>query len=59
MANMLYPLRQIYTVSGYNLSKYVKKEEQYVGLTPMERFLHQGGSSLERNLARKVPKGFM
>lgn len=59
MANMLYPLRQTYTVSGYDLSKYLKKEEQYVGLTPMKRFLQQGGSNLERNLARKVPKGFM
>jgi hypothetical protein len=59
MANMLYPLRQTYTISGYDLSKYLKKEEQYVGLMPMERFLQQGGSSLERNSARKVPKGFM
>ena len=58
MANMLYPLQQTYTISGYNLSKYLK-EEKYVGLTPMERFLQQKGSSLERNLARKVPKGFM
>jgi hypothetical protein len=55
---MLYPLQQTYTISGYNLSKYLK-EEKYVGLTPMERFLQQKGSSLERNLARKVPKGFM
>jgi hypothetical protein len=59
MANMLYPPCQTYTVSGYDLSKYFKKENQYVGLTPMERFLHQGGSSLECKLVRKVPKGFM
>jgi hypothetical protein len=39
--------------------KYTKKEKQYSGMAPMERFLYEGGSSLERVSTRMVPKGLL
>jgi len=51
--------RQAHTVSGYDLTKYLQGEKQYMGLDPMERFKREVGSSLERRAARKVPKGLL
>jgi hypothetical protein len=48
---------QAYTISGYDLTKHVMKEKQYAAMAPMERFLHEGGSSLQRRATRMVPKG--
>lgn len=50
---------QAYTISGYDLTKHVMKEKQYAGMAPMERFLYDGGSSLQRRAARMVPKGLL
>ena len=50
---------QIQTVSGYDLTEYVMKEKRYAGMEPMERFLYEEGSSLERKSNRKVPKGLL
>jgi hypothetical protein len=50
---------QAYTISGYDLTKHVMKEKQYAGMAPMERFLYEGGSSLQRRATRMVPKGLL
>lgn len=50
---------QAYTISGYDLTKHVMKEKQYAGMVPMERFLYEGGSSLQRRATRMVPKGLL
>jgi hypothetical protein len=50
---------QTHTVSGYDLTEHVMKEKRYAGMEPMERFLCEEGSSLERQSNRKVPKGLL
>jgi hypothetical protein len=35
------------------------KEKQYAGMAPMERFLHEGGSSFQRRATKIVPKGLL
>jgi hypothetical protein len=44
---------------GVDLTKFVMEGEEYIGMTPMERFLHEGGSSLQRRGNRTVPKALL
>ena len=58
-ADLLVLRPQVYTISGVDLTKFVMKEKQYAGMTPMERFLRDGGNSLQRKMNRSVPKALL
>lgn len=50
---------QVYTISGVDLTKVIMQEKQYANMTPMERFLRDGGGSLQRRMNKPVPKGLL
>lgn len=53
MADLLILRPQVYSLSGVDLTKFIMEEKQYAGMTPMERFLRDGGSSLQRKMSNK------
>jgi hypothetical protein len=50
---------QVYTIFGVDLTKFVTEDKQYAGMAPMERFLRDGGSSLQRKVTRPVLKALL
>ncbi|ERF72651.1 hypothetical protein EPUS_05705 [Endocarpon pusillum Z07020] len=50
---------QVYTISGVDLTNCVMEEKQYANMTPMERFLRDGGGSLQRKMNKSVPKALL
>lgn len=58
-ADLLVLRPQVYTISGVDLTKFIMQEKQYANMTPMERFLRDGGGSLQRKMNKSVPKALL
>ena len=50
---------QVYTIFGVDLTKFVTEDKQYAGMAPMERFLRDEGSSLQRKVNRPGLKALL
>jgi hypothetical protein len=58
-ADLLVLRPQVYTIFDVDLTKFVTEDKQYAGMAPMERFLRDGGSSLQRKVTRPVLKALL